>query len=562
MPTINVLFEDLEHLVGRSLPRNAEALSELLASLKGEVESIFGDELSIELKDGNRPDLWCVEGIARELKGSLGIESGLKKYMIKKASGVEVFVDSRIESIRPFIGCSVVKTVHINNESIKVLMHLQDKLDETYGRKRRRTSIGFYRFELINPPLHYKVSNPEEHRFIPLGSSKVMTLDEILRNHPKGIEYSPIIRSFPLWPILVDDQDQVLSFPPIINSNTLGKITEGDKDILVEVTGTNYQSVLNTLAIVTLSLADRGQDILSVKINYPYDSVKQDVTPKLETKKMTINPRDVNRLLGLNLKPPRIAELLKKVRYDAQVKDYEIEVTVPCYRMDIMSSVDIIEDVAISYGFNKISPIWPKIATIGAVNQLEERSDIVREIMIGLGFQEILSFSLTDKVSQGQMMGLDSPQLVEVTNPSNINLTHLRSWLLPNLMAFLSNNLHTAYPQKIFEVGDCFVLEKVSTQRKIREVHKLAAVLAHSSAGFSELKIIVEAFFTNLGAKPEIKESKHPSFIAGRVGNLFIEGICIGVAGELAPPVLEKWGLSNPVVGFEIDLTSLLKVLK
>ncbi|MCJ7630876.1 phenylalanine--tRNA ligase subunit beta, partial [Candidatus Bathyarchaeota archaeon] len=137
-----------------------------------------------------------------------------------------------------------------------------------------------------------------------------------------------------------------------------------------------------------------------------------------------------------------------------------------------------------------------------------------------------------------------------------------RSWLLPNLMAFLSNNLHMAYPQKIFEVGDCVVLEPARAKREIRDVRKLAAVVAHSSASFSELKMIVEAFFTNLGAKPKLKESKHPSFIAGRVGDLLIDGIYIGVAGELAPPVLDKWGLSNPVVGFEIDLASILKVLK
>jgi phenylalanyl-tRNA synthetase beta chain len=542
------------------LPREEEALTELLAYVKGEVESLIGDELSIELKDGNRPDLWSVEGVARELRGALGIESGLRPYKVDASSGVEVLVDPRLQTIRPFIGCSVVRSVHINDESIRELMHLQDKLDQTYGRKRRRTSIGFYRFELIHPPLHYKASTPREYSFIPLEGSEPMSLDEILERHPKGVEYGPIVKSHPLWPMLVDDKDQVLSFPPIINSNTLGKITEGDQDILVEVTGTSYRMVLNTLTIVTLSLADRGHEILSAKVRYPYGPITEDVTPKLETKKLRIEARDVNRLLGLSLRTPRIIRLLERARYDAIVKGDLIEVTVPCYRMDIMSTMDIIEDVAIAYGFNNISPVWPRIPTTGAVGRLEEYSSLVRDLMSGLGFQEVLTFSLTDLESQGKKMGLDSLRLVEVTNPSNVYLTHLRGWLLPCLMAFLANNTHAIYPQKIFEVGDCAAFDP-GAQTKTRDSRKLAAVIAHSTANFSELKAVAEAFFMNLGLEVKLNESEHPSFLAGRAGDLLLNGHAVGLVGEFSPSVLNIWGIGNPVTGFEIDLDPIFEQL-
>ena len=560
MPTIEVLFEDFQRLVGTSLPRDEEALTELLAFVKGEVESFEGDELSIELKDGNRPDLWSVEGIARELRGALGIELGLRPYEVKGSSGVEVLVDPRLQSIRPFIGCSVVKSVHVDDEVIRELMRLQDKLDQTYGRKRRRTSIGFYRYELIRPPLHYKASTPSEYRFVPLEGSEAMTLEEILERHPKGVEYGSIVRNFALWPMLVDDRDQVLSFPPIINSNTLGRIAEEDQDILVEVTGTRYQTVLNTLTIVTLSLADRGHEILSAKVRYPYGPIKEDVTPRLETRRMSLDPRDVDRLLGLKLESPRIAELLRMARYAAQVKDDVIEVTVPCYRMDIMNSVDVIEDVAIGYGFNNISPVWPRIVTTGAMSRLEEFSDLAREVMVGLGFQEILTFSLTDRASQQEKMGLGSLQLVEVANPSSTHFTCLRGWLLPSLMAFLGNNTHALYPQRIFEVGDCVVFD-AETQTGVRDVRKLAAVIAHSTASFSELKAIVETFFRSLGIKLELEESEHPSFLAGRVADLSLNGRRVGMAGEMSPRVLEKWGVANPVTGFEVDLDSIFEEL-
>lgn len=558
MPTIEVLFNDLQRLVGKSLPRNKDALTEILAYIKGEVESVVGDELSIELKDGNRPDLWSVEGIARELKGALGIETGLKEYKVEKEPVLDVFVDPELQSIRPYIGCSIVKSVHIDDESIRELMHLQDKLDQTYGRKRRRTSIGFYRFGLVHPPLHYRVTNPKDCKFVPLDRFEPMTLEEILKEHPKGIEYGQIVSDFAEWPILMDAKNQVLSFPPIINSNTLGKIANGDQDILVEVTGTDYQSVINTLTIVTLSLADRGREILSSRIRYPYGSVERDETPKLETRQLKISPRELNKLLGLNLKSTRIVELLKKARYNAIDKGDLIEVTVPCYRMDIMHPIDIMEDVAISYGFNNISPLWPDMACTGELDSDEEYSNTIREIMIGLGFQEVLTFSLTDRDSQIGKMELDSMDLVEVINPSNIHLTSLRGWLLPSLMAFLANNTHALYPQKIYEVNDCIELGH-DTGKTIRNVRKLAAVVSHSEASFSEVRAYADAFFTNIGVKPDLKELYHRSFITGRACEFLLEGRPIGMLGEFAPKVLENWKMSNPVVGFEVIVERLKK---
>ena len=84
-----------------------------------------------------------------------------------------------------------------------------------------------------------------------------MSLDQILDQHPKGVEYSHIVKKNPLYPMLLDSEGKVLSFPPIINSNDLGKITEESRNLLIEVTGTVHKTVLNTLNQVTLALIDR-----------------------------------------------------------------------------------------------------------------------------------------------------------------------------------------------------------------------------------------------------------------------------------------------------------------
>src|SRR5208283_1615774 len=101
--------------------------------------------LNIEMKDTSRADLWSAEGLARGLRCYLGLEKGSRRYAVGKPA-VEVNVDAKLFDIRPFIGCAVIKDVHLTDNMIRDIMHLQDKLDKTYGRNRQKTSIGIYNF--------------------------------------------------------------------------------------------------------------------------------------------------------------------------------------------------------------------------------------------------------------------------------------------------------------------------------------------------------------------------------------------------------------------------------
>ncbi|MBA7494227.1 hypothetical protein ES702_04802 [subsurface metagenome] len=544
----------MQRLVGAQLPQDIDDLNELLSFVKGEVESIKGDELSIEIKDGNRPDLWTVEGLARELRGALGIENGLKEYAIETYSGVEILVDSRLKDIRPYIACSVITKVQLNSEAVRELMRLQDKLDLTYGRKRTRTSIGLYNYDLITPPVRYSVAKPHEISFVPLGTVKELNLKEILNTHPKGLEYGYILREKKHWPILLDAKNKILSFPPIINSNDLGRITEGVRDIFVEVTGTGYQTVLNTLMIVTLSLADRGEKILSTRIHYPYDEITQDETPKLKTTNMMLNVSYVNQILGLNLNVQSIIDLLKKSRYDAYQTDQDtITLTIPCYRIDVMHPIDIVEDIAIKYGYNNIEPQWPQLNTFGRLSNLNVESNLARDIMVGLGFQEVLSFSMSNKSKLYKKMNLKDRRVVEISNPMTLNYNCLRDWLIPSLMEFLSKNSSVEYPQRIFEIGKCYFLDK-NKPTGVREGTNLACLCIHSKANFSEMKTVLDAFFLNMGNMYKLREDVFNCFIDGRAGAILVDKVNVGFIGELNPEVLEAWKLENPVIGFEIDL--------
>jgi len=562
MPTIDVDCGELERLLGWSWSGDLEKLDWLLAFVKSEVKvySEQDDVASIEIKDTNRPDLWGVEGLARVLRGFLGFEKGPRCYEVGKPI-LDVNVAVELTAIRPFICCSVVKNVRLTDTIIRGLMHLQDKLDQTYGRNRHKTSIGIYDFDLISPPLNYSVTKPSEVSFVPLGFEEKMNLAEILERHPKGIEYGHIVNRHSVYPILLDSERKVLSFPPVINSNDLGRVTEETGNLLVEVTGTMHQTVLNTLNLVTLALIDRGGKAYAAMVRYPSDpfyASRTVVTPDFSSKRMDLRVGYANRLLGLQLDAEQMADLLLTAGFGVEsVSEGSLGVQVPCYRVDVMHQVDLVEDIAIAYGYNNIEPFWRELPTTGGVKPEQRLVDVARELMVGLGFQEVLTYTLSNPESLFVKMNREKTRIVEVANPKVLTLSCLRNWLLPGLMEFLGNNQSVEFPQKVFELGKVTVLDE-TRETKTRDEEWLAAVTTHPTASFSEIKSALDAFLMNFGADWRIKETAHPSFMEGRVGTVIVGGTAVGVLGEVHPLVLESWKLENPVAAFEINVQEII----
>jgi phenylalanyl-tRNA synthetase beta chain len=563
MPTIDVEYQELERLLNLDLQGNMKKLDEILAFIKGEVKLFNEHEgiVSIEMKDTNRPDLWSVEGLSRALRGYLNQEKGLKQYAACKPA-IEVNVDAKLFNIRPYIACSVIKNIHLTDPIIRGLMRLQDKLDRTYGRNRQKTSIGMYNMDLITLPLEYSVAKPTEVSFIPLGFTEKMTLSEILERHPKGIEYGDIVKKHAVYPMLLDAKGNVLSFPPIINSNDLGKVAEETSNLLIEVTGTMQKTVLNTLNLVTSALIDRGGKAYSATIHYPQHSEypeKEAVTPDFSSRCMPLSVEYTNKLLGLKLSAHRISELLLTAGLGIEKTQADsVEVLVPCYRVDIMHQVDLIEDVAIAYGYNNIEPLWRELSTTGRAKQDQRLIDIARDLLVGSGYQEILTYTLTNQETLFDKMNTQKTSLVELANPKVVTMTCLRNWLLPSIMEFLSNNQSTEFPQKIFELGKVTLIDEAK-ETKTKDEEWLCAATAHANSSFSEIKSVLDAFMSNFGVDWQIKETTHSSFIEGRVGRVTVGAVEVGVVGEVNPLVLEAWKLENPVSAFEVNFQRILE---
>jgi phenylalanyl-tRNA synthetase beta chain len=539
MPTITLNLKDLEKMIGKKLPRSASELDEAFECVKAEVEDIKGDELKLEIKGNDRPDIWNVEGIVRQMKGQLETEMGLVKYKIND-SKYEVKVKDIDQ--RKFIACAVVKDVEITPYILEQLIQQQEKIHGTYGRKRKRASIGLYDADMITFPLKYTTVDPTKVKFIPLGWEKKANLKQIIEEHEKGKEFASILQGQQKYPIFVDSKEKILSFPPIINSNDLGNITPGKKNILIEVTGTEFDIVKNVLNIMVISLADRGGKIYSVRISSPY---KTCVTPLFVQEKIDVKLSDINSRIGMNFTIDSAKKLLRKARYGVETKGNKFIIEIPFYRTDIMHPVDIIEDVAIAYGFNKFVPDAPELYTLGGLTEKTKLSNKVRQTMIGFGMQEVMTFTFVSEKILADNVGL-KPKLTQVINPMNENYTSLRNAIIPTMLDFLGKNQHNKFPQAIFEVGNCVV--------DLKDKEKLACLIAKDQANYTEIKAILEALVRSLGIEITISPIKHPTFIEGRCAEIKQGKKHLGVIGEVHPKVLGNFGIEKPVVGFEIGL--------
>ncbi len=563
MPILELSKRDMEALLGRKLPNTAEELDEIFQYAGGEVESIDADAISVEIKCRNRPDLWCAEGLARELRGALGREAGLAKHRIRKSNRYKIRVSERLRDIRPYIACAVVKNVKLTDHIICQLMQQQEKVDGNYGRARRKTSIGLYDADKIKFPLTYGTTAPDENAFIPLQMERELTPKQILSRHPTGRKYAHLVEGLKEYPIFKDARGKVLSFPPVINSDELGHLDEKTKNVLIEVTGKNYRAVVNVLAMMTLSLADRGGVIWSTRIDSPFQADKDFPIFKHRTWKLGVV--EVNARLGLNLTGREILNLLRRARYDGKlvrISGFEfLELQAPFYRTDLMHDVDLIEDVAIMYGYSNFAPQPVKVPTVGALAPLTEFTDKLRKLMLGFGAQEVQTFTLVhhDILTTKTNRGGDGKnrKLVKVENKISENYEYLRDEIWSTLIDLLSKNTNREYPQRVFEAGDVVIPNARAETGSDTKKH-LAFALASSEADFTYAKQVLCSLLASVGKECKVKETEHDSFIPGRVGEVFVEGKSVGLVGELHPLVLKNLGVEMPICVFEICLNCLM----
>ncbi len=551
MPTITFSLEDLSGLVGKKL--SVDEVDELVEYGKGELENhdAATGEVTVNFDDTNLPYLWSVEGVARMMRGILGIHKGLAPITVEEGPR-KILVDDSVKDIRPFIAGFIAKGKKVDDYLIKQFIQLQDKLDESFGKRRSKVAIGIYSYEKVKFPIHYKATAPESVSFVPLGFKKEMTQAEILEEHPKGKEYAWILDGMEKYPLLVDDEGKVLSFTPIINSDFTGKVEIGDEKLVIEATGTDEEAMHLVMNIFAYAFAERGFTIESLEVDY---GGKKVVTPLLFDDKMKITEEQVTRITGLELKKKEIVDLLERAGYDV---NSSLNVSLPAYRRDQLHPHDIVEDIAIAYGYNNFPEVALKSYTIGTKSPISAFKDAFRELCVGSGFQEIMSAYLSNKGVMEELMQVKDASLVRISNPMSETYSVVRSWILPELIDLLRHNKHVEYPQRIFEAGTV----AVNLGKTVVDYEKVALVSAYDAAGFTEFRSLVDYLLTVLGFTYTIEDMDHDSFIAGRVGKVVVDGEDVGYLGEIHPGVLNSLGLEVPAIGMELNLTKLFEISK
>lgn len=538
--------------------------------------------IKIELNDTNRPDLWSTGGVTRQLRIHEGAKRSnyssflSKKDSVKDCADRVITVDPEMKNIRPYMVSFVISGKPIDDPMLKDIIQTQEKLCWNFGRKRRSISMGVYRMADIKWPCHYKAVDPDKTSFVPLQCEQPMTCRQILTEHPKGKDFGWIIKDLPKFPLLTDDTDEVLSMAPVINSATLGAVQVGDKDLMVELTGDNMENLMLSANIVACDFFDAGYEILPVKVVHPYETAlgKEVVAPFYFQPSTKTTLAAINKKLGCDLTKDEVLDALARMDNDVSAKDFdasektasylkankndvEFVLNPPPYRNDFLHEVDIIEDVMIGVGLDNFKPVRPGDFTVGQLSDVTLFSRKAKEIMVGLGYQEMIFNYLGSKRDYIDRMCVSSENVIEISNPMSENYQFVRPSIIASLLRAESQAGQAVFPHKIFEIGKVAFLDS-SENTGTKTIQSLGFMTACNNANFNSLASEVSTLLYLLDHKYDVKEVEDPRFIPGRQAAIMLNGKQVGVFGEVHPQVLENWGIIVPCVAGEIDIEALM----
>lgn len=582
MPTIDISRADLCALVNTQL--SVDEIEKHLQLVKGELkrrQSNLPEELRVELQDTNRPDTWCVEGVARQIRQWLQKQQPWRKdyAFLEKAQGAPagtIEVDPSVTKVRPYVAAFTASGWKVTDHGLRAFIQAQETLSKNFGRKRSTVAIGIYDGARIQWPVRYEAVplDDTKHAFVPLEATKKMTPAEILRDHPTGKEFAAALPKGGPAPILVDAKGEVLSFPPIVNSATLGRVTVGMDHLFVEVTGTVLDHVLLAANILAANLRDRGAQIRPVVTKYPEATRRgQEVAaphPLPEKRVLELFLADFRKLLGeAALTEKDVLAALKGFGLEASAQGGSFTVEAPPYRMDYLHAVDAVEDFAMSRGYDHFEPLMPEEFTVGRLDPKTELADKARDRMIGYGFEEAICNILTEERILREAMHAETEpftgkkDVVRIANVMNANYSTLRDWILPSLLEVEARSSGAVYPHKVFEAGEVAVSDAEAPLAS-RTEQRLGALIAHETASFSEAQAYLVLLLTHMGkaGKFKLDPFEHGSFIPGRAARVIIDGQVAGVVGELHPEVLagaKGFNVRMPSAVFEVRLGALAR---
>ncbi|MEB3788622.1 MAG: phenylalanine--tRNA ligase subunit beta [Desulfurococcales archaeon] len=543
-----VLKFKIDNLLKNIPHADLETIRDTLFRLKCETEILEDGFLEVEINP-DRPDMYSLEGLVRAVKGLLELERGWSKPSTHD-TGIVVEVSS--VASRPYIAAAVVYNVNIrDDEDLRQLIQFQEKLHDTIGRRRRKVAIGFHDLDkLPSKQIYYKALRIDEIEFPPLGIGYAKKASKILIETEQGQKYGHISLKDKLHPFLLSGSD-VIAMPPVINSN-ITRIEVGTKHLFIDVTGTSKEAVEKVLDIIVSNLAERkGASIGQVKVLYNDVYITY---PSLRTIETVLDLDYVNNILGYSLEPHRAIELLGYMRYNAYfMEGKRIRVEVPPFRADYISPIDLVEDIAIAVGYEKLQPCRPEKYTRGQLLYKNEIKRILRDLLVGMGFTEVMQLSL---VSPDDVEPIPRKP-VFIKNPVQRDYSVLRTDLIISLLGVLRQNQLLKKPVKLFEIGRIAYLAE---NQEIVEKDMIALAVMDDEMSIEKIQSPLYTLLDIIGIEYSISsECTEQIFIQGRCGSLLLGNQKLAEFGEVNPEILEKQNIEYPTAYANIDLEVLTK---
>ncbi|MFC4989574.1 phenylalanine--tRNA ligase subunit beta [Saliphagus infecundisoli] len=585
MPTVEISPDALRELTGHEAGDD-ELIDDLFAlglEFEGRTED---DEFELEFAP-DRLDRLSVEGVARSLRYQYGDARGV---YVPKTNSPEwtIEVDGEVPDDRPYVTGAVVRGVDLDDAALDSIIQLQEKLHATMGRGRAKGAIGIHDLTMLKgsdalsasaeatdgkPTVRYTGVSPDGDRFVPLDSDSELTPGEVLTEHPTGETYADLVGG-DRYPAIYDDLG-LFSFPPVINGRRT-EVSTDSRDLFVELTGTDQWTIDKMCVIVCYALSARGGTLEEVTVEYAEDAGGEHagrdlVRPDLSTDEKRLAHDRIESVLGIDLGPEEVIDLGERAGLDVSREGHEIEepeelayeVTIPPYRVDVLHPRDLIDDIGRAYGFNDLEPRYPDVSTVGGRHERSRLEAAVRTRLVGLGFEDMLTFHLTSEEAtfeamsispDGEGFGAGAPPRIKETYSEEYTI--VRTWLLPSLLSVLENNTHRAYPQDLSEVGFTARIDDAETTN-VAESRHVAGLVARNDAAYEDAKARLQTVVRAFGADLETPPAEHPSFIDGRAAAVVVDGEEVGVVGEVHPEVIVAHDLEVPVAAFEFELSAL-----
>jgi phenylalanyl-tRNA synthetase beta chain len=554
-------------------------------------------QLKIEIP-ANRYDMLCFEGIQLMLN-VFNRNIKAPQYVLKAPKDGKlqsITVSKECERVRPYVSGAILRNIKFDQARYESFIDLQDKLHQNLARQRTLVSIGTHDLDTIKGPFTYEALPHKDIKFVPLNQTKELDGDQLMQFYEKDKHlgrYLHIIRDSPVYPVIYDSNRNVCSLPPIINGD-LSKISTQTRNVFMEVTATDktkLEVVVNIMVAMFSQYTAEPFTVEPLQIISEHNGQSRQV-PDLTPRSTQAEVDYINSCTGVPLSAEEICTLLTRMSYTARPSKSSkniIDVDIPPTRADVLHQADIMEDVCIAYGFNKLPRAFPKVgATIAAPLAINKLSDILRIETAMAGWAEVLPLILCSHDENFAFLNRidDGKTAVRLANPKTAEYQVVRTTLLPGLLKTIRENKHHSIPIKIFEVSDVAFKDE-SLERKARNERHFAAAWYGKTSGFEVVHGLLDRLMSMLkssfitheegltlkngdasGASANLPQAKdmqywiqefdsetyfegHGASIHVRIGG---KDVTIGSFGILHPTVLEKFELKYPVSAVEFNV--------